>query len=90
MDDVDPAESEEVLLIVLIIVVAVILVSILVIIITHYVTKGEDKTNKVAVMNTEGQVHNTSAVPQESEEALASQASKRGEEKDTERALASG
>lgn len=54
MDDVDPAESEEVLLIVLIIVVAVILVSILVIIITHYVTKGEDKTNKVAVMNTEG------------------------------------
>ena len=90
MDDdaVDPADSEEVLRIVLIIVVVVILTSILVLIITHYCTKGSTKTNKVTVLNTaDGQAHNNSAVPQESEEALASQGSKRGEEKDTDRAL---
>ena len=87
-DSVDPADSEEVLRIVLIVVVVVILTSILVLIITHYCTKGGVKTNKVTVLNTaDGQAHNNSAIPQESEEALASQGSKRGEEKDTDRAL---
>ena len=87
-DDVDPADSEEVLLTVLLVVVATILIAILVIIITHYCTKGNAKTNKVTVLNTaDGQAHNNSAIPQESEEALASQGSKRGEDKDTDRAL---
>ena len=74
-DAVDPKESEEVLLVVVIVVAVVILTSILVLIITHFATKGDAKTNKVVVLD--GQTHNNSAVPQESEEAIASQASHR-------------
>ena len=64
---VDSSESDEVLLTVVIILVVVIVVAVLVILITHFVTKGRNK-NKVTVLNTDGQ---SSALPQESEEGLA-------------------